>query len=38
MAIGRFTPPPPAIRLMAMAAGPPAGWRSIAPAGTEARA
>jgi hypothetical protein len=32
MAIGRFT----AMQAMAMAAGPPAGWRSIAPAGTEA--
>ena len=32
--IGRFTPSP-AIQAMAMVAGPPAGWRSIAPAGTE---
>ena len=37
MAIGRFTPSP-AILAMAMVAGPPAEWRSIAPAGTEARA
>ena len=29
MAIGRFTPSP-AIQAMAMVAGPPAGWRSIA--------
>ena len=37
MAIGRFTPSP-AIQAMAMVAGPPAEWRSIAPAGTEATA
>ena len=41
MAMGRITPP--AIQVMAMGAttgraiGSPAGWRSIVPAGTEAR-
>jgi hypothetical protein len=34
MGIGRFTP---SLQAMAMVAGPPAGWRSIAPAGTEAK-
>jgi hypothetical protein len=34
MGIGRFTP---SLQAMATVAGPPAGWRSIAPAGTEAK-